>query len=931
MNDGCPAWLSSYISVNDSPIILTEVDPMRPTRTIFAGALIAVLAASAPALARPLFPNPAYDVGGNPGEVVFGDFNGDGALDAVVAAGDLQMLMVMLGDGAGGLAYDTYPPTYGAPREIVTADFNGDGWTDLAVGVHGAGAATVDVLLGTGTGEPRGTFIPFASLGGGPALTDLTAGEFDGDGHPDLAWTDADSRSLMVAAGHGDGTFGPPALVPAGPDPVAVAAVDLDGDGRAELAVAEDTTNTITLFAEDGSGGFTLIGSLSAPAGPILPVDLDGDGALDLVVASLCRGFVAPDGQRDTVSIFMNQGGGAFAGPAAYTVEVCPQVMASGDLDGNGTVDLAVGTYRATGIHLLFGDGAGGFAPNHPVIGSGGYFTGIALPDLDGDGRRDLAAVASSGRSLFTYLGNGDGTFGPRRHPLGGSRVIHSPLVADLNKDGRNDVVALDQLSGEVVVLGGRGDGSLDPERRSAAGTAPAAVVTADFNGDRLPDLAVTLNNDYYTTGRKGDVAILLGHGDFTFAAPVRYAADYNTRGVAAADMDSDGTIDLVVLNGGGETQSGATQTATLSVLRGRPDGTFAAAISTPVGNSAGGLHLADFNLDGRIDVLDTNNRINDPYVPISILFGRGDGTFSAPTVVAEFYSLDSLVVGDLNRDGRADLFATGHADYGAEPYWQFELHGDGRGEFDFGGPASWTAEPAYASVIADFLGDGYPEVLLHGSSAYLSFHGLPGRFGNVAAFSFGTAAGDMNGDFLPDIVALGTYPFQTGVTATVTATILLNQSDRVPDRDRDGVPDATDNCRDLANPGQEDQDGDGFGNACDPCALVPTDDPDPSACPPVIASATLSYSSPAGHGSGVVAWSTAYEHDLRGFNVIVFDNQGARVQVNAALIPCEACVTDEARSYVSILPKHRNGRNVFVETVHVDGSRRLWGPALRN
>src|SRR5215813_8151155 len=89
----------------------------------------------------------------------------------------------------------------------------------------------------------------------------------------------------------------------------------------------------------------------------------------------------------------------------------------------------------------------------------------------------------------------------------------------------------------------------------------------------------------------------------------------------------------------------------------------------------------------------------------------------------------------------------------------------------------------------------------------------------------------------------------------------------------------------------------------------------------PVIPLVTLSYSSPAGHGSGTVAWSTAYEHDLAGFNVIVLDNQGRRVQVNAALIPCEACVTDEPRSYVSIVPKHRNGRNVYVETVQIDGT----------
>ncbi|HET8946948.1 MAG TPA: VCBS repeat-containing protein, partial [Candidatus Polarisedimenticolia bacterium] len=520
-------------------------------------------------------------------------------------------------------------------------------------------------------------------------------------------------------------------------------------------------------------------------------------------------------------------------------------------------------------------------------------------------------------------------TYGPRPRALDDGHHIHAPRVVDLDEDGRNDVVALDQRAGDLVIFPGRGDGSLDPEQHFATGTAPSGLVTADFNGDLLPDLAVTNNNDYLNTGRKGEVAILLGHGDFTFAAPARYAADYNTGSIAAADMDGDGTIDLVVMNSGGQTQSGSTQTATLLVLSGRPDGSFAALTSTPLGDSASILQLADFNLDGRIDVLYTNRTINTNSVNVSILFGRGDGTFSGPDVVVVVNTLDSLVVGDLNRDRRPDLYVTGHTDYGPAPYFQYEFLGDGQGRFGYG-QSSWTTDPASTAAIADFLGDGSPEVLLFGSNAYVWFHGLPGRFGNVIPFASTAAVGDMNGDFLPDIVAIGTTPHQTGVIPTDTVTILLNQSDRPPDRDRDGVPDAIDNCPDLANPGQEDQDGDGFGDACDPCPLSPTTDPDPSACPPVIASVTLSYSSPAGHGSGVVAWSTGYEHDLRGFNVIVFDNQGRRVQVNAALIACEACITGEPESYVSVLPKHRNGRNVYVETVHTDGTRRLWGPALR-
>lgn len=893
-----------------------------PQRLVFAAAMIAVLSTSAPAWARPLFPNPAYDVGSDPGDVVFDDFNGDGAVDAIVADGERAVLLILLGDGAGALEHRDALGMGGAPRELVAGDFNGDGRTDLAVAIHAvAGAATVDVFLGTGTGA----FVRSFGFAAGLALTDLATGELNGDGIPDLAATDADGHVLMVAAGNGDGTFGAPALIPAGPDPVAVAAVDLDGDGRDELAVAEYTASSLTFYASDGNGGFAPAGSLSAPAGPILPADLDGDGSTDLAVASLCRGFGDPEtSQRSTVSIFLNRGGGGFEGPVSYTVEICPQAMASGDLDGNGTADLAVGTYRQTGVHLLFGDGDGGFATELPAIGSSGYYTGIALPDLDGDGRRDLAAVSGGSGTLFTYLGNGDGTFGPAPHPLeGGSQVIHSPLLSDLNKDGRNDVVALDQLAGEVVALLGRGDGTLDAERRFSAGTAPNGVAVADFNGDRLPDLVIAGNNDYFATGRRGEVSILLGHGDGTFAARTRYDAGDNTRGAAPADVDGDGTIDLIVMNCGNTIQGQTTQPSTLSIRRGRGDGTFADATEIPVSDDACGLVTADFNLDGRVDILHLNSQALLTS-SITILLGHGDGTFSSPLVLTISLVMDSLAIGDLNADGRPDLFVTAHTDYGPQPYFRIVMLGDGQGGFT-AGFVQQTADSAGGLVIADFLGDGSPEVLLS-SGGSLSFHGLPGRFGNVTAFTYGAAVGDMNGDFRPDIVALGTYPLQGGIAVS----ILLNQSELTPDRDRDGVEDAIDNCLDLANPGQEDLDGDGVGDACDGCPSVAIPDPDPAACPPVVAAVTLSIPGLFGHGSGTVAWSTAHEDDLRGFNVIVFDHQGRRVQVNPALIPCEACITGEAKSYVSILPKHRNGRNVFVETVHADGSKRLWGPALR-
>ncbi len=879
---------------------------------------------AAAALARPLFPNPAYDVGSDPGDLVVGDFNGDGALDTAVASGAEGAIRVLLAKGDGTFADARAVLVGGTPRELVTADFNGDGRADLAVATHGGdGGGYVRVLLGDGAGG----FSIVSSLIAGPSITNLATCDWNGDGRIDLAATDSVEHLLLIAAGNGDGTFGLWTAVPAGDKPASVAAVDLDGDGRQELAVTEFTSGTLTFFTGRDDGSFAQVGSLASPAGPILPADLDGDGAVDLVVGSACRGFIS-SGQSDpsTVAVFLRRG--AFFAPAVtYTVEVCPQALASADLDGNGTPDLAVATYRYAGIHVLLGRGDGSFSSDTLPFGSSGYFTSLALPDLDADGKPDLMAVAGSDGTLYTYRGNGDGTFGPQpRRVAASNSFLGRPTVADLDGDGKNDVATADGSVGEVVVMKGRGDGTLQPEQRFAVGAAPLSVVVADFNGDRHPDLAVADNNYYYLTGSRGEVSILLGRGDGSFGAESRFAVGYGTNGLVAADLDRDGRIDLIVSNGGGTTSSGVEQPGSLSVLRGLGNGTFAAQVQIPAGVAPRALRAADFNLDGIVDVACLTGASGTlGFGTVSVLLGLGDGSFSAPIVLYADRALNGLEVADLNLDGRPDLFLTGSTDYGAQPGLVMVLLGDGRGGFGIGSSLQVAGFPL-APIAADFFGDGRAEVALLGPGSYLWLYGQPGRFGNVTSFGSEFAVGDMNGDLRPDLVSVGAYPLDGGQAVS----ILLNQSEGIVDHDRDGVADQVDNCPGVANPGQEDRDGDGVGDACDGCPSVAVSDPDPAACPPVITTVTISNSSALGKGSGTLRWTTTYEDDLRGFNVIVFDSRGTRIQINGAIISCNACITGEGQNYAYIVPKHKGARNVYVETVHLDGRKRLWGPASR-
>ncbi|HEV8202087.1 MAG TPA: thrombospondin type 3 repeat-containing protein [Candidatus Polarisedimenticolia bacterium] len=134
-------------------------------------------------------------------------------------------------------------------------------------------------------------------------------------------------------------------------------------------------------------------------------------------------------------------------------------------------------------------------------------------------------------------------------------------------------------------------------------------------------------------------------------------------------------------------------------------------------------------------------------------------------------------------------------------------------------------------------------------------------------------------------------------------------------DVDGDGLGDACDNCPMYPNPDQTDQDGDGLGGACDPCPF----DTDPVCVDEF--QAHLDLHSPAGRGSGLVTWIPMGEFNTLGYNVVHYENDGTRVQINVALIACQACYTGARPTYAFIIPKHKSGKNLFIEIVPFQGA----------
>ncbi len=329
-----------------------------------------------------------------------------------------------------------------------------------------------------------------------------------------------------------------------------------------------------------------------------------------------------------------------------------PGPIATGDFNGDGKLDMAVGILNSQTpafISILLGNGDGTFtaAGNSPQVAAAGA---LAAGDMNGDGKQDLAAADYSNNKVVILLGHGDGTFAiASGSPInvGGGPV--SLAFGDFNADQKLDLAVANSADGTLSILLGNGDGTFTAGTLVRTdGLAPFAIGVGDFNRDGKLDLAV---QDFDSTA----VSILLGNGDGTFAAaasPVGAAGP----SLVVGDFNGDGKLDLASAGRGN---------STVAVLLGNGDGTF-----TPVSNCCGvatdQTHTdfmagGDFNGDGKTDLVLAI--LNVQYLTlidyVSVMLGNGDGTFT-PTDFTRLLPSDLyyMAPGDFNGDGKLDLAA---------------------------------------------------------------------------------------------------------------------------------------------------------------------------------------------------------------------------------------------------------------------------------
>jgi hypothetical protein len=302
----------------------------------------------------------------------------------------------------------------------------------------------------------------------------------------------------------------------------------------------------------------------------------------------------------------------------------------------------------------------------------------------------------------------------------------------------------------------GNGDGSFQSAISTPAGKNPIAIAAGDFDNDGKQDLLLTLLGDRPQNGN-GAVEILFGNGDGTFTRTVTLSAGTEPFPLAVGDFNGDHKLDFAVTN----FNSG------VYIFLGNGDGSFQPSGPITAGNSPVAVAVADFNGDQILDLVvpDLHDPTSSSHGGVSILLGKGDGTFDSPVYYPVGIFPTSVAVGDVNGDRKSDLVISSFiAAFGLEGSAVNVLLGNGDGtfapnkEFNTGKSESGSVFPL-SVVIADFDSDGKPDLAeVFGLSVAVMPGNGDGSFQVKLLFQpdqlpSQLAVRDLDGDGKPDIV----------------------------------------------------------------------------------------------------------------------------------------------------------------------------------
>lgn len=537
-------------------------------------------------------------------------------------------------------------------------------------------------------------------------------------------------------------------------------AVDIDGDGDTDI-VSDDLRGSGRAILLENLGDGTFADKAFLPVDSLVRSidsgDLDGDGDIDLVVSTTFK----------SVKLLLNQGDATFRAASVVSGETNDSSLRVGDLDGDGDLDIVSFSRRVNSDELFFHQNSGNGSFSTQRIGEMSFVTrDIELIDADQDNDLDIVAAALTG-GQFVVIKNTDGqaSFGSVQ-AFNQRPNARSIAVGDFNGDAKNDIVT---LSEEALVVhkntGNSGSPFASAEPILQANLAYTSPKTADVDGDGDVDIvAITQRMDAFEYDLVWFENQGTGFGSSQAIAPIYpNAVGPGIEAIDVADFNGDGNVDVVLASGG--TIAWYDNANGLGDFSKRNYASLSPFYSTQA--------LADFDGDGDLDLMASDASARQT------VWHENDGTgnfINERSITAGDYSIRQLAV-DFDRDGDIDFlnaidgYATG------EVLFQFAAN-DSNGNFAApieisGIPYDQQFNIIKSLIASDFRGDDGIDILalIRGNVILLESIGSGGEFdfrepvtlvesdyrpGNFFLRQAGfqeIAVADLDGDGLNDIV----------------------------------------------------------------------------------------------------------------------------------------------------------------------------------